>query len=89
MFRAFYHPRAFLIRRKNVARGLAARTKIISSLEREDLTAKALSQMISASYSSLLYHLHLMEDEHLVTRQDGKPFIWKLTGIGQKRLVEI
>jgi len=75
--------------RRNVARGLATRTKIISSLEKEDLTAKGLGQVTGASYSALLHHLHLMEDEYLVTRQDGKPYIWKLTGVGQKRLIEI
>jgi len=88
MFKVSYHPKAFLTRRKNVSRGLATRTKIVSQLEKDSLTAKMLNEKTKISYSSLLHHLHLMEDEHVVTRQGRRPYLWKLTGMGQKRLIE-
>ncbi len=88
MFKVSYHPKAFLTRRKNVPRGLGTRTKILSQLEKDTLTARILNEKTRVSYSALLHHLHLMEDEHVVTRQGGRPYLWKLTGLGQKRLIE-
>jgi len=89
MFRDSYHPKAFLLHKRNVKRGLATRTKIVSFLEERPLTAKMLTEKTGASYSSALHHLHLMEEEHIVTRRGGKPYLWRLTGVGQKRLNEI
>jgi len=89
MFRGSYHAKAFLTHKRNVGRGLTARTKIISSLEEDSTTASILSEKTGSSYSSVLYHLHSMEDEHVVAREGRKPYTWKLTGIGQKTLNEI
>jgi predicted ArsR family transcriptional regulator len=88
MFKGSYHPKAFLIRIRNVKRGLVARTKIASSLEVDSSTAKMLSERMGVSYSCVLHHLHLMEDERIVTREGRRPYIWKMTGLGQKRLIE-
>jgi hypothetical protein len=39
------------------------------------------------NYRVVVYHLHLLEAEHVVLRKGGKrPFIWELTGVGQQRL---
>ncbi|MCW4021147.1 MAG: hypothetical protein NWF14_07975 [Candidatus Bathyarchaeota archaeon] len=89
MVKGSYHPKAFLLHTKNVRRGLIARTKLAALLEGAVLTAKMLSQKSGLSYSAVLYHLHLMEKEHIVARQDKKPYIWRLTGAGQKRLIAI
>jgi len=84
-----YHPKAFLLRTKNVSPGLVARTKIATLLEKESLDASLISKKSGLSYSSVLHHLHLMEEEHIVARSNEKPYKWKLTGAGQKRLIEI
>jgi len=89
MLRASYHPKAFLLHTKNVKPGLNARTKIASLLEKRSSTAKVLSEGTRLSYCSVLHHLHLMEDEHIVTREERKPYIWALTGAGQRTLSEI
>jgi len=83
-----YHPKAFLLHTKNIRPGLAARTKIVSLLEKGPLNAVLISKGSGLSYSSVLHHLHLMEEEHIIARSDEKPYKWKLTGAGQKRLIE-
>jgi len=89
MFKGSYHPKAFLIRKRNVGRGLVARTRIVLSLEEAWSTARMLSSKTGLSYSSVLYHLHLMEDEYIVAREGRRPYTWKLTGMGQKTLIEM
>jgi predicted transcriptional regulator len=89
MPRVNYHPKAFLLRTKNIRPGLAARTKIVSVLENEPLNAASISKKSGLSYSSVLHHLRLMEDEKIVARSNEKPYSWRLTGLGQKRLNEI
>ncbi len=84
-----YHPKAFLLHTKNVRPGLAARTKIAALLEKDSLDAALISKKSGLSYSSVLHHLHLMEEEHIVARSSEKPYRWRLTGAGQKRLIEI
>ena len=88
MFKGSYHPKAFLVRKRNVGRGLAARTRIVLSLE-EASTARMLSSKTGLSYYSVLYHLHLMEDEYIVAREGRRPYTWKLSVMGQKTLIEI
>jgi predicted transcriptional regulator len=88
MFKDSYHPKAFLIRIKNVKQGLVTRTKIVSALEQDRLAAKELSEKSNVRYSSVLHHLHLMEDESIVEKEGKRPYIWKLTGVGQKRLTD-
>jgi len=39
------------------------------------------------NYRVVVYHLRLLETEHVVLRKGGKrPFVWELTGVGQQRL---
>jgi len=83
-----YHPKAFLLRTKNIKPGLEARTKIAALLEKNALNAILISERSGLSYFSVLHHLHLMEEEHIVARSNEKPYKWKLTGAGQKRLIE-
>jgi len=89
MSRSHYHPKAFLLRTKNIKPGLVARTRIVLLLEKDSLTANQISEKSKLGYSSVLHHLHLMENEHIVSRSDEKPYKWTLTGAGQKTLLEI
>ena len=84
-----FHPKAFLLRIKNVNAGLTARTRIATLLEKEAMNASEISEKSGLSYSSVLHHLHLMEKERIVARSDKRPYKWRLTGAGQKRLIEV
>ncbi len=83
-----YHPKAFLISKRNVSRGLANRTKVISILERNPMNAKEISKEARISYTSVLHHLRLLEKENIVARRGKKPYVWELTGAGQQSLME-
>lgn len=85
MFKEGYHPKAFLVHKRNVKRGLRVRSKIIAALEKEPLNARSLSEKVGVSYSSVLYHLHLLEAEKTAIKHP-KTRLWKLTGAGQQRL---
>jgi len=89
MFKGSYHPNAFLSTRRNIRPGLVARTKIVLLLEKESLDTKALVQQTKLSYSSVRYHLRLLETEKVVSRKGNKPYSWELTGIGQQRLTNL
>jgi len=89
MFKESYHPKAFLSLKRNIRPGLAVRTRILSTLERKPSTAKVIAQEIGTQYAVILYHLHLLEAEKIITRKGKKPYLWELTGIGQRRLTEI
>jgi predicted transcriptional regulator len=85
-----YHPNAYLERRKNVIRGLRARTKILEVIDRsKPLTVKEVSELAVLSYSSSLHHLCLLEDERIMKREGKKPYRWKITGRGQKSLNQV
>jgi len=84
-----YHPKAFLSLTKNVRLGLVARTKVILLLEKGEFTARALAEKIGLSYSAVLHHLHLLETENIIGLKGNKPFLWKLTGAGQQRLMNL
>lgn len=96
-----YHPNAYLERRRNVAKGLKARTKILEVLAAEmskseevrekekELTIKAISSPAAISYSSSLHHLRLLEEEKIVKREGKRPYKWKVTGKGQRSLDEL
>ncbi|MCW3131645.1 MAG: winged helix-turn-helix domain-containing protein [Candidatus Methanospirare jalkutatii] len=97
--RQYYDPDAFLRRRRNVRRGLSARTKILAVLRggnaREGktgdsggMTASEISRVLGLSYSATMHHLHLLEAEGVLTHEIVKGhYKWKITGRGQKRLV--
>jgi len=88
MFKIAHHPKAFLTQKRNVQRGLLARTRIISILEKDTSNAKRLAQETGLSYASVLYHLHLLGAENILTRRGKRPYVWKLTGAGQQRLTD-
>jgi predicted transcriptional regulator len=87
MFRLPHHPKAFLSLRRNIQPGLLARTQLISVLEERTSTIMKISRETGLSYNVVLYHLHLLEAEKIVTRKGRRLYIWELTGIGQQTLV--
>ena len=82
-----FHPRAFLTRKRNVRLGLTARTRILMVLEQQASGIRAMVNSSGLSYRVVVYHLHLLEAEHVVVKKGSKrPFVWELTGVGQQRL---
>lgn len=86
--RVAYHPKAYLSLKRNVQRGLYARTRLVRILETKRLTAGKLSQETTSSYTSVLHHLHLLEEEEIVLCIGKRPYFWELTGIGQQQLID-
>lgn len=85
-----YHPNAYLARRRNVTKGLKARTKILAVMDRTDaLTIKEVSRLALLSYFSSLHHVRLLEDEGILKREGKRPYKWKITGKGQKSLDQL
>lgn len=89
MFKIAHHPKAFLSLKRNVQPGLLARTRILLFLEKEASNAKKLAQETGLSYASVLYHLHLLEAENILTCKGKRPYFWELTGAGQQRLTDV
>lgn len=87
MFKGSYHPKAFLLHKRNIRSGLTIRSKIVLSLEEKPSRAKELAEKIGVRYSSVLYHLHLLETERIAVRQGEIPYLWNLSGMGQQRLI--
>jgi predicted ArsR family transcriptional regulator len=88
MQRRTYHPDAYLGRRRNVIKGLQARTKILEVME-DRASAQIIQEVASLtvlSYSVSRHHLRLLEAERIVKRTRKRPYKWRLTGKGQKRL---
>ena len=87
MAKLLFHPNAYLSEKRNVKRGLESRTKILRVLERESATASVLASKSKLSYFVVLHHLGLLGAEKIVSgNRSKKPYIWKLTGMGQQRL---
>jgi predicted ArsR family transcriptional regulator len=86
MFKIAHHPKAFLTLRRNVQPGLSARTQILSVLEKRTCDAKKISHETGLSYKVVLYHLHLLESENILSRKGKRSYLWQLTGAGQQRL---
>jgi predicted transcriptional regulator len=83
-----FHPKAYLVSIRNVRRGLASRSKILSVLETKGSTARLLSKRTKLNYAVVLHHLNLLTLEKIVMRRkEKKPYIWMLTGAGQQRLI--
>jgi DNA-binding transcriptional ArsR family regulator len=89
MVKESYHPKAYLSNIKNIKRGLQARTRILNVLDKESVDAKGVSNKASLHYGVVMHHLKLLEAEVIVERKQSKPHIWALTGIGQRRLVNL
>jgi DNA-binding transcriptional ArsR family regulator len=87
MLREAYHPNAYLSNIKNIKLGLRARTKILNVLVREVANAKTIAKETEMPYGVVMHHLRLLEAEGIVKREGSKPYVWTLTGLGQKRLV--
>lgn len=88
MSRNAYHPNAYLSRIKNIRLGLKARTKILDVLERKSVDGNALAIEATMHYGVIMHHLKLLEAEEIVERKGRKPYVWVLTGVGQRRLVD-
>jgi len=88
MFRLTHHPNAFLSLKRNIQPGLSARTQMISVLEVRMSTTRKISQQTGLSYKAVLYHLHLLEAEKIVSHRGSRFYVWELTGVGQQRLTE-
>jgi len=89
MFKGVYHPNAFLSAKRNIRPGLVARTKIVLLLEKGSLNTRTLVQQAGLSYSSVRYHLRLLEAEKIISHKGNRPFSWELTGVGQQRLTNL
>jgi predicted ArsR family transcriptional regulator len=87
MLKLAHHPKAFLTLKRNVQPGLSARTQILSSLEKRVCYAKKISKETGLSYATVLYHLHLLEAENILSRRGRRSYVWQLTGAGQQRLI--
>jgi predicted ArsR family transcriptional regulator len=87
MFKIAHHPKAFLTLKRNIQPGLSARTQIISVLEKGACDAKKISKETGLSYAVVLYHLHLLEAENILNRRGRGSYVWRLTGVGQQRLI--
>ena len=87
MFKLVHHPKAFLTLKRNVQPGLSARTQIISVLEKRESKTRTISRETGLSYTAVLYHLHLLEAENILSRRGKRPYVWQLTGAGQQRLI--
>lgn len=91
-----HHPNAYLERKRNVVKGLKARTKILEVLamtevrEKEnERTIKAISKSATMSYPSSFHRLRLLEEERIVKREGKRPYKWMVTGKGQRSLDEL
>jgi DNA-binding transcriptional ArsR family regulator len=89
MVKEAYHPKAYLSNIKNIRLGLQARTRILNVLDKESIDAKGISSKATMHYGVVLHHLRLLEAEGITERKQSKPHIWALTGLGQRRLVNL
>lgn len=81
-------PRAYLREIQNVLPGVISRTRVIRTLGDDWKSATKMSKETGLSYKVVTYHLHLMENEKVVTHRSKRPKLWGLTGLGQQRIIE-
>ena len=86
MLKETYHPNAYLASIKNMKLGLRARTRILNALEKLSVDAKSIAKDTGLHYGVVMHHLKLLKTEDIVNRRGSKPYVWTLTGLGQKRL---
>ena len=89
MFKEAYHPNAYLLSIRNIKLGLRARTRVLNVLERLSVDAKTIAKETGMHYNVVMHHLRLLEAEGMVQRKGVKPHVWVLTGLGQRRLVNL
>ena len=82
-----FDPNAYLERIRNIKIGLRKRTKILIFLSNHTETIHKISQHTNMSYRAVLHHLTLLELEGIIRRKGKKPYVWVLTGRGQKKLL--
>jgi predicted transcriptional regulator len=87
MMKEIYHPNAYLNNIRNLRLGLRARTKILNTLEKGENDARTIAEKAAVPYSVAMHHLKLLLAEGIVNRRGSRPYVWTLTGVGQKRLV--
>ena len=80
-------PGAYLRKIQNVLPGLKTRTKIIRALKDTTKPARKISSETGLSYNVVIHHLNLMEDEKTATRRGKRPKTWRLTGLGQQKIM--
>jgi len=86
MLKETYHPNAYLLSIRNTKLGLRTRTRILNALEKLFGDAKEVAKESGLRYGVAMHHLKLLAAEDIVERKGGRPYVWGLTGMGQKRL---
>lgn len=81
-----FHPKAYLPMKRNVKKGLIARSKLLSALNHGEKILKELCKETNMYYSKAFYHINLMTRYKVVSRNKKKPYRWRLTGYGQQVL---
>lgn len=87
--RETYHPNAYISDIRNVKLGLRARTLILNILEKHSGDAKTIGKEAGIPYSVAMHHLKLLETGGAIKRKGKRPHVWELTGLGQKRLINL
>jgi DNA-binding transcriptional ArsR family regulator len=82
-----FHPKAYLTNRRNMERGLVSRTKILESIERKAGCISGIAKDTGLSYASVTYHLRALKAEGIVEAVGRRPFLWRLTSLGQQKLI--
>jgi predicted transcriptional regulator len=80
------HPNAYLKNIRNIKSGVAARSKVLTVLDRDPFSASKISKQTGLSYGVVVYHLKLLETEATVKRKGRRHYVWVSTGFGQTRL---
>jgi hypothetical protein len=86
MFKETFNPNAYLASIRNVKPGLMARTRLLNVLEKLKGDAKKVAAESGLGYGVAVHHSKLLAAEGIVERKGGRPYVWGLTGLGQKRL---
>jgi len=60
---------------------------VLNTLDKNSAGARAIAKETGMHYGVVMHHLRLLEAEGIVERKQSKPYVWALTGLGQKRLV--
>ena len=89
MVKGALHPNAYLSNIKNIWPGLQARTQILNTLDKHSADAKTISRETAMHYGVVMHHLWLLQAEGIVEWKQSKPYVWAVTGFGQKRLLNL
>jgi predicted transcriptional regulator len=82
-----FHPKAYLVHKRNIKAGLDARSKIIQALESGNKTIKEICEETGLNYSKVIYHIKLLLNEKIIKKiNKTKPYSLTLTEFGQQKL---